>query len=87
MAYKILFNDAIAKDLKRIDVMQQKRILNAIDTALSMLPKQSGSPLKGKYKGFWKLYVIPYRVIYSIDDKAKIIRIEKIGHRKDIYRY
>jgi mRNA interferase RelE/StbE len=86
LAYKVLFNNSIEKDLKRIDATQQKRILDVIDVDLTGAPKQSGSPLKGKYKGFWKLYVIPYRVIYSIDDKTKTIRIEKIGHRKDIYR-
>jgi len=86
LAYKVLFHDLIAKDLKRIDATQKERILHAIESDLVESPRQSGSPLKGKYKGFWKLYVIPYRVIYSIDDKTKTVRVEKIGHRKDIYR-
>ena len=86
MAYKILFHDSIEKDLKRIDVAQQKRILDAINTTLAKSPKQSGSPLKGKYKGFWKWHVVPYRVIYLIDDKTKTVLIEKIGHRKEVYR-
>lgn len=86
MAFDILFNDSIEKDLKHIDVAQRKRILDAIEIDLAKAPRESGSPLKGKYKGLWKLYVVPYRVIYSIDDKTKKIRVEKIGHRKDVYR-
>jgi len=86
LAYKILFNTAVLKDLKRIDVLQQKRILAAIAKALTASPTKNSAPLKGKYKGFWKLYVIPYRVIYIIDEKNRTLFIEKIGHRKDVYR-
>lgn len=86
MAYKVLYNDTIGKDLKHIDVKQQKRILNAVRTGLSESPRQSGTPLKGKYKGFWKMYVVPYRVIYSINDREETVFVEKIGHRKDVYR-
>ncbi|MBA2563700.1 MAG: hypothetical protein H0V14_12490 [Chitinophagaceae bacterium] len=28
-----------------------------------------------------------YRVVYSIEDKIKIIEITKAGHRKDIYKF
>ena len=86
MAYKLIYNDTLGKDLKRIDVKQQKRILDAIRTELSGAPRKAGEPLKGKYKGFWKMYVVPYRIIYSIDDRDETVFIEKIGHRKDVYR-
>ena len=80
MAYKIAYNTSIDKDLKRIDVKQQKRILDAIRAGLSESPRHNGTPLKGKYKGLWKMYVIPYRVIYSIDEREETVFVEKIGH-------
>ena len=27
-----------------------------------------------------------YRIVYSIDDKARLIKVLSIGHRKEIYR-
>lgn len=86
MAYNILYHENIEKDLKRIDAGQRKRILDAIRSELREAPRQNGAPLKGKYKGLWKMYVRPYRVIYRIDDREETVFVEKIGHRKDIYR-
>lgn len=86
MPYKVLIKESAAKDLKDIDKTQGRRILTAIERKLSEAPRKTGEPLKGKYKGFWKMYVVPYRVIYSIDDKDETVFIEKVGHRKDVYR-
>jgi mRNA-degrading endonuclease RelE of RelBE toxin-antitoxin system len=27
-----------------------------------------------------------YRVLYEIDDRAKILRINRVRHRRDVYR-
>ncbi len=84
--YKIILRASIEKDVKKIDKTQVKRIIEAIENELTQTPRRSGTPLKGKYKGLWKMYVVPYRVIYSINDQDGTIIIEKIGHRKDVYR-
>ncbi len=86
MAYKVVIKESAEKDLKGIDKTQGRRILTAIERKLSEAPRKAGEALKGKYKGFWKMYVVPYRVIYSIDDRDETVFIEKIGHRKDVYR-
>jgi mRNA-degrading endonuclease RelE of RelBE toxin-antitoxin system len=36
-------------------------------------------------KGFCKLKVGQFRVIYSVDEKEKILHVHKIGHRQTIY--
>ena len=41
--------------------------------------------LKGNLSEFYKLRVGDYRIIYEFDIEEKIIFIDKIGHRKDIY--
>ncbi len=37
-------------------------------------------------KEYYRLRIGDYRVIYSIDDRAKVIKILSIAHRKDVYR-
>ncbi len=41
--------------------------------------------LTGTLKGFCKLKIAQYRVIYSVDEKENVLRVHKIGHRHNIY--
>jgi mRNA interferase RelE/StbE len=34
----------------------------------------------------WRVRVGDYRVLYSIDDNARVISVKQIGHRRDVYR-
>jgi mRNA interferase RelE/StbE len=42
--------------------------------------------LKGEWSDFWRTKVGDYRVIYSVDEEEGIIVVERVGHRKDVYR-
>jgi mRNA interferase RelE/StbE len=86
LAYKVTYKESVEKDLKDIDKKQVKRILDAIRGDLAKEPRKKGEPLHGDGKGYWKYYVRPYRVIYEIFDREDTIRIDRIGHRKDVYR-
>ncbi len=35
---------------------------------------------------YWRIRVGNFRVIYGIDDGARIVVIGRIGHRREIYR-
>ena len=41
--------------------------------------------LKGKLRGKYRLRVGSFRVVYLIDEKRKVVVIESIGPRGDIY--
>jgi mRNA interferase RelE/StbE len=82
--YKILFDDKVAKDLKKIDRVWQKRILSKIKTALAADPHM-GKKLVGDLSPFWRLRVGNYRVIYAIDEGVVTVEVIKIRHRKDAY--
>ncbi len=43
-------------------------------------------PLRGDWKGVYKLRVGDYRVLYTVDREARILVIHKIGHRREIYK-
>ena len=34
----------------------------------------------------WRVRVSDYRIIYEIDDAARIVTVLDVGHRRDIYR-
>ena len=62
----------------------RRRIVERI-TGLGDDPRPSGcEKLSGQDR--YRLRQGHYRIVYSVEDQAKIVRVVKIGHRKDVYR-
>jgi mRNA interferase RelE/StbE len=70
-------------DIPLIDLRTKKRIKKAIETRLITDPHQYGEPLRKTLKGYWKLRVVDYRVVFKIV-KSKVW-ILGIVHRKIVY--
>ena len=84
MVYEVRIGRHAAKALEAIPSEDGARLRAKMD-ALSTDPRPSGCK---KLKGHSDTYRIrhgDYRVIYSIDDWIKVVKVEKVGHRKDIY--
>lgn len=58
-------------------------IKTAIEERLMTDPLEYGEPLRKSLKGYRKLRVGNYRIIYFLRQKDVVIL--KIGHRKDVY--
>jgi len=84
LVYEIVIDDKVIKDLKKIDRLWQKKIVDKIKNTLATNP-YTGKKLVGNLSEFWRLRVGDYRVIYSIDDKIVTVEIMKISHRKEVY--
>ncbi|MEA2111978.1 MAG: type II toxin-antitoxin system RelE/ParE family toxin, partial [Campylobacterota bacterium] len=85
LAYKLLFDDKVTKDLKNIDRSWQKKILEAIKTKLIKDP-YIGKKLVGDLSSYYRYRVNDYRVIYEILEDEIILVVIKIKHRKDVYK-
>ena len=81
MTYRIEFQKAAVKFLKKQDKKTQTRILQAVKN----LPE--GSDIK-KLKGYdlYRLRVGDIRVIYDVKEEVKIVSIESINNRGDVYK-
>ncbi|OGF46899.1 MAG: addiction module antitoxin RelB, partial [Candidatus Firestonebacteria bacterium RIFOXYA2_FULL_40_8] len=62
----------------------KQRIKTAIELRLTVHPEKYGLPLRNTLKGYWKIRVGDYRVVYQIKEKAIVVKA--IMHRKDIYK-
>jgi mRNA interferase RelE/StbE len=85
LAYKLLFDDKVFKDLKSIDKHWQKKILEAIKTKLTDNP-YIGKKLVGDLSSYYRYRVNDYRIIYEILENEIVLVIIKIKHRKDVYK-
>jgi len=63
----------------------QIRLKKKIDL-LSANPHLHGSKKLDEKYDFYRIRIGDYRVVYQIQDKALLILIVKVGHRRDIYR-
>ncbi len=83
MAYKILIDKKVIKDLRRIDKSWQKKIVHVIKNEIAQDPYR-GKKLIGDLSPFWRWRVGDHRIIYSIDDEIITVEIVKVKHRKSV---
>lgn len=86
--YQIFYHRLVEKeDFKKISVRDREKIVKAIDKKLSSNPVAYGKALTGSLKGFFRLRVDFYRVIYQVDGGKVAVFVVKIGFRKDLKAY
>ncbi|MFA5948123.1 MAG: type II toxin-antitoxin system RelE/ParE family toxin [Candidatus Gracilibacteria bacterium] len=86
--YKIIYHHlVIEEDLKKISISDKRKIFYAIFKKLSKDPIAYGKPLSGNLKGYFRLRIDEYRVIYRIEKETINVKIIKIGLRKDSIVY
>lgn len=70
-------------DIPLLDAKLRTRIKNAIENRLMIAPHLYGEPLRKTLRGYWKLRVGDYRVVFKIVDEE--VWILGIIHRKKVY--
>lgn len=88
MLYTLTIHKQARKKLLSMDAKQRHRVAEAI---YQLGEKPDGHSLdtklmQGGTGQLWRMRVGDWRVIYERDDTLKIIAIEKIGSRGDIYK-
>lgn len=82
--WSVLIHPLIFKeDFKKIDLSARQRIIKTIRKKLTANPQDYGHPLSGELKGYWRLRVDDYRVVYSIIHEQVLVKVIKVGIRRD----
>ena len=90
MAWRLEFDPDALKDLKRLDKPVQTRIVQFLRARIadSDDPRAIGEALRGATLGsYWKYRVGDWRIICDIQDTRIIVRVLRVGNRREIYRY
>lgn len=83
--YSIEIETSAVKALSRIQKNMQVKIAAEIK-ALATDPRPHGCLKMSGRTDAYRIRVGNYRVIYAINDTIRVIRIEKIAHRREVYR-
>ena len=82
--YTVQVKPSARKELEALPDGVLTRVLEKIE-ALGDVPRPTGcKKLKG-YKDHWRVRVGDWRVVYVIDDSAKLVSITRIAHRREVY--
>jgi mRNA interferase RelE/StbE len=89
LAWQIEFDPDALKDLRKIDKSIQIRLVGFLRTRVSSLtnPRDIGEALSGQRLGnYWKYRVGDWRIICDIQDQKILVRVLRIGNRREVYR-
>lgn len=84
MSFAIVYSASVVKeDIPKLSQAIKQQIQRAIETKLITYPEHFGKPLRRSLKGYRKLRVGDYRVIFRID--GSVVKIFVIQHRSVVY--
>lgn len=84
--HRVILSEAAVRDLEVIPKRVQVQIVKAIRERLCIAPMDYGKAMRRNYKGYRRLRVNDYRVIYTVDPEGDHdVTIHAIGNRKDVY--
>ena len=85
MAYRVVFRVSADRELDAIHPRDRARVFARIE-ALAGNPRPPGSEKMAGTEREYRVRSGDYRVIYAVDDAARMVTVEKVGHRGDVYR-
>ena len=89
LAWRVEFDPDAVKDLKKLDKQVQARILDFLRERLARLdnPRELGEALAGSKLGnYWKYRVGDWRIICDLQDHRIVVRLLRVGNRREVYR-
>jgi len=89
LAFRVEFDPAALKDLRKLDRAVQQRLVGFLRTRVATLedPRSLGEALAGARLGsYWKYRVGDWRIICDIQDERIVVRVLRIGNRREICR-
>jgi len=82
--YSLEIKQSAQKELDALDDVVFTRIDRRI-LALEDNPRPAGCKMLKGYKDQWRVRVGDWRVVYIIDDTAKLVTITRVAHRREVY--
>ncbi len=82
--YEVYLESAAERDLQRVPAGHFARVIRAIKS-LVRNPRPAACRKISGSQNDWRLHVGDYRVPYEIDDKAAIVPVMRVRHRRHAY--
>ena len=85
MSYNIIYESNVVKiDIPKLDSSVKQMVRISIEEKLTTQPEVFGKPLRKSLKGYRKLRIGVWRVVFRIEKKE--VKIFAIVHRRSAYQ-
>ncbi len=85
MTYRIDLLPAAQRELDKLpDAVFAE--LDPMIRALAQVPRPEGAKSVSGRRGHYRIRWGDYRAAYEVNDRARVVTIKAVGHRRDIYR-
>ena len=84
MTFALLYqHEVVRHDIPALPKKEKRHIQRAISQKLTTHPEVFGKPLRRSLKGYRRLRIGDYRVVFRIEES--VVKIFAIGHRSLVY--
>lgn len=84
-SYKLQWRTSTKKDLRKLPQQEVPRIIAAAE-ALITDPFLHGCEKLSGAEHTYRIRVGDYRILYEVDASGQVVEIQRVRHRKDVYR-
>lgn len=87
MKYKVVVHNRAIRYLNKLPEFQRERIkqsLKELENGIAETPNVR--PMAGDWKGYYRMRLGNIRIIFWIDHPARMIYVDHIGSRGDVYK-
>jgi mRNA interferase RelE/StbE len=85
-AYRLALKASAAKELEAVEPKRLRQRLVAAIAGLADNPRPAGCEKLAGAEDAYRIRHGDYRAVYTIDDKARVALLVKVGHRREVYR-
>jgi mRNA interferase RelE/StbE len=85
VSYRVVILPSAKKELEAISSPFFERVEERM-LSLGNDARPPGCKKMRDKEGTWRIRSGNYRIVYEIDDSARIVTIQRVGHRREIYR-
>jgi mRNA interferase RelE/StbE len=73
------------RQLDRLPISVAAAVIETLG-AIASNPRRLGKPLRFELDDCWSARRGPYRIVYRIDEEARMVSVIAVAHRADVYR-
>lgn len=85
-AYELRVAASVERVLARLPEFAAAAMVEFMTGVLVENPQRVGKPLLFEPSGYRSARRGPYKIVYRIDEEAKLVLVVRIEHRADVYR-
>lgn len=83
-SYAVELKPSARKELESLPDTVLARVIRKLES-LQHEPRPPGCKKLRGYKDSWRIRIGDWRVVYIVDDTAKLVSVTRVAHRREVY--